>query len=165
MQNKLKQSKESLETLQKEKTQLDNTHRVQHQDLTKHDNQKKLLHEHNRRLQTGLSDLKHKIADVDSVLSTLKADVDTLRQNNDFRENENAQLAADLHQLEQHLDQLDSQNKVLEQELENFVQQEDQVKVTLTARSRSPSKAASYREAPMKESHHKSMGQSMASTK
>lgn len=65
------------------------------------------MNEHNRRLQTGLSDLKHKIADVDSVLTSMKTDADNIHKNNDFREQENLQLADDLHTLESHLDQLD----------------------------------------------------------
>lgn len=73
---------------------------------------------------------------MEASVAVLKADLDDVRKNNDFREEENHQLQEDLSQLESNLEALEGQNGALERELEHFVTQEDNIKEKL----RSPSK-------------------------
>ncbi len=70
-------------------------------------NQKKLLEEHNRRLQTGISDTKRNLADAENILVKLNDEYENIRQNNQYREQENEQLQEDLQSLDYHLNLLE----------------------------------------------------------
>lgn len=40
-------------------------------------------------MQTGISDLRKKVADIESIISNMNTDMQGLREGNDFREQEN----------------------------------------------------------------------------
>ena len=79
------------------------------------------------------------MADVENLIANMNTDMQQLKSQNDFREQENDQLQDDMHSLEQHLNILEDQNRVLEQELENFVSQDEMIQNKLENRSRSRS--------------------------
>lgn len=89
VQNRLGQSKEQYDMAQTEKYELENTIKVQSQEISNLTNQKRLLEESNRRLSTGVSDIRKKLADADALLMKMEPEYEDLRANNRFREEEN----------------------------------------------------------------------------
>lgn len=79
-----------------------------------------------------------KIKDNEIKIEKVQVQMGDIKQNNEYREEENKNMQDELQALESHLQVLQDQNKKLERELDNFVQNDEQIKEQL--RSKSPPK-------------------------